>query len=200
MRGLLAVVSGPSGTGKGTVLEEFFTHHPAAKYSVSATTRPPRPGEIDGVHYFFVTEPVFRTMIDGGEFLEWARVHQAYYGTPRAAVDQVLDAGLDCILDIDVQGGKQVKASRPDAVQVFLAPPSLAELKRRLEHRHTEAPEAIARRLQTAQWELTQIREYEYCIVNEAVEDAARQLTAVLTAERCRVHRNEERITALERS
>ena len=154
-KGLLIVISGPSGVGKGSIINVLLERRSNAKLSVSATTRSPRPGEIDGVHYFFIDEPTFKSMIERNEFLEYMHVFNThYYGTPRSFVLEELEAGNDVILDIDVQGAMKVKASYPDAVLVFIAPPSMSELKERLLGRGTETPEQVERRVNTAFEEL----------------------------------------------
>jgi guanylate kinase len=186
-RGLLFVISGPSGAGKSTIFEQVFRSNPDLRFSVSATTRTARPGEREGEHYFFITPEKFQEMIGKDSFLEWARVHNALYGTPAAFVDRTMDSGLDCILDIDVQGALQVMQKRPEAVYVFIAPPCLEELRVRLLKRGTENEEQLAERVETARWELTKIAEYDYLIVNDSLDEAVAQLEAVIMAEKCNV-------------
>ncbi len=173
-KGVLVIVSGPAGTGKGTVIGRVGELRGDLRYSVSATTRAPRPGETDGVNYYFKTREEFETMIGAGAFLEYAEYVGNLYGT------------LNVILEIEVQGAAQVMARRPDAVSVFLAPPSLAELESRLRGRGTEDDATIRRRLDTARGELALAKGYQYIIVNDDVETAARELDAVITAGRCR--------------
>lgn len=192
-RGILWVTSGPSGAGKSTLLDKVLIHFPDSLFSVSATTRPPRPGEKDGVNYYFVTHAKFEEMIKENAFLEWAKVHDNYYGTPIAPVEKHLSEGKDVILDIDVQGALQVKAiNHPDAVFVFIAPPDILELRRRLEERKTEDPQKIENRINTAKWELTKIPEYEYVIVNDDIEKATEDLVSVIKTEKCKTRRRKD--------
>lgn len=189
VEGIVVVLSGPSGVGKGTVCRYLLQHKPELQLSVSMTTRPPRPGELDGREYYFTTPERFVEMIDRGSFLEWARLHGHFYGTPRAAVESSLSAGRDIVLEIDVQGAKQVREKLPQAVLVFLAPPSRLELERRIAGRGTEEPELIADRLETARREMALYTEYDYLVINDRVEQAAALIDAVITAEKCRVSR-----------
>lgn len=186
-RGTLFVVTGPSGTGKGTVLKRVFERLESVYFSVSATTRAPRIGELDGVHYHFVSRDGFERMIAGDALLEYAEYAGNYYGTPAAAVDAKLADGKDVLLEIEAQGALQVKRKRPDALMVFLSPPSFAELEHRLRGRHTESEESIARRLAAARRECALIPEFHYIIENDIAEDAAEKLCAVIQAARCRV-------------
>lgn len=189
MKRILFVISGPSGVGKGTVLEEVFRQDQKLKFSVSATTRSPRPGEVDGVNYFFVSPEKFDSMIAKGEFLEWAGVHNSRYGTPRSFVEKTLDEGFDCVLDIDVQGALNVMKNWKGGVYIFMAPPAFEDLERRLRNRHTEDEGKIKERLETARWELTKVKEYDYAVVNDMVEKAAGKIRAVIEAERSRTSR-----------
>ncbi|MEA4969844.1 MAG: guanylate kinase [Candidatus Pelethousia sp.] len=192
-KGLLLVLSGPSGVGKGTVGKALMARNPNIRFSVSCTTRAPRPGEVDGLHYFFKTEEEFRRMIDEGAFLEYTRVFGAnYYGTPRAYVEQQLCAGQDILLDIDVQGALNVKRLCPEAVMMFLAPPSMSALKSRLVGRGTESSEAVERRFHEAYAELGHMGEYEYLVVNDVLDKAVTELEQIIAAERLRVFRNED--------
>jgi len=178
----LVVLAGPTAVGKGTVAAAVRTSHPEVWYSVSATTRPPRPGEQDGVHYWFVSEEEFDRMIADGELLEWATVHQvARYGTPRKPVEEALAAGRPALLEIDLQGARQVRETMPGALFVFLAPPSWEELVRRLVGRGTETEEERERRLATARVELEAEREFDVTIVNREVHAAAEELVALMT-------------------
>jgi guanylate kinase len=177
----LTVVSGPTAVGKGTVVAELRRQHPEVFVSVSATTRPPRPGEVPGEHYLFVTEQEFDALIADGALLEWAVVHGSHrYGTPRAPVEAALAAGRDALLEIDLQGARQVRASCPDARFVFLAPPSWEELVRRLAGRGTESLGQQERRLATARAELAAQREFDAVVVNGDVGQAVSDLVGLL--------------------
>ncbi|MEA5039420.1 MAG: guanylate kinase [Clostridiaceae bacterium] len=192
-RGTLFVITGPSGAGKGTVLKRVLEKLDNVYFSVSATTRPPREGEIDGVHYHFMTRERFEQMIEDNELLEHAEYAGNYYGTPAGPVDRMLAVGKDVLLEIEVQGALQVKRKRADAQMVFLAPPSFAELERRLRGRHTESAEAIARRLEAAKRECATIGEFQYIVENDVAEEAAEELCAIIRASRCRVDHTEFR-------
>jgi guanylate kinase len=172
----LLVLSGPSGVGKSTVVRQLRAHHREIWLSVSVTTRFPRPGEVDGVHYQFVTDEQFDRLVAEDGLLEWAEFSGHRYGTPRAAVEQRLAAGVPVLLEIELQGARQVRRSVPDALLVFLSPPSWDELVRRLTRRGTEAPEVIDRRLATAREELAAEAEFDVTLVNTNVQDVARRL------------------------
>jgi guanylate kinase len=177
----LTVLAGPTAVGKGSVSADIRAHHPEVWISVSATTRAPRPGEQHGVHYWFVSEAEFDRMVTEGELLEWAVVHSAArYGTPRAPVDEALAAGRLALLEIDLQGARQVHEAMPEAFMVFLAPPSWEELVRRLVGRGTEDASERARRLATAQVELAAEAEFDVTIVNTEIHDAAEELVALM--------------------
>ncbi|MCM2393496.1 guanylate kinase [Streptomyces albipurpureus] len=180
VRPRLTVLSGPSGVGKSTVVAHMRKVHPEVWLSVSATTRRPRPGERHGVQYFFVTDDEFDKLIANGELLEWAEFAGNRYGTPRQAVLQRLESGEPVLLEIDLQGARQVKESMPDSQLVFLAPPSWEELVRRLTGRGTESAEVIDRRLAAARIELAAESEFDTTLVNTSVEDVARELLALL--------------------
>lgn len=189
--GLLLVVSGPAGVGKGTLDKALMDRNNKIRMSVSATTRSPRPGEIEGVHYFFKTEEEFRAMVDRGEFLEYMHVFGSnYYGTPRSFVEQNLANGYDVILEIDVQGAMKVKQTFPDAVLIFITAPSLSEIKSRLIGRGTETMEQVERRFATAFEEIKMIPQYDYLVVNDVVDVAVHHMEAILEAERCRTARS----------
>ena len=185
--GLLVVLSGPSGVGKDALLTSFLDTCPGAVKCVTVTTRSPREGETPGQDYHFVSLQEFRRMVEAGEFLEYAKVHDNLYGTPRKWVEDTLAAGADVILKIDVQGGLAVKKQMAKAIMVFLAPPSLDELERRLRQRLTESETEITKRLLGARKELERIPEYDYLIENSALEEAAHRLQCVVLAERSRV-------------
>lgn len=189
--GLLLVVSGPSGVGKGTLVRALMERNDRIKMSVSATTREPRDGEIDGVHYFFKTEEEFRGMVDRGEFLEYIHVFGSkYYGTPRSFVEQQLENGYDVLLEIDVQGAMKVKQAFPDAVLIFITAPSMSEIKSRLIGRGTETMEQVEKRFATAFEEIKMIPKYDYVIVNDVVDVAVHHMEAIMEAERCRTIRS----------
>ena len=190
-KGLLLVVSGPSGVGKGTLVKALMDRNSKIKMSVSATTREPRPGEIEGIHYFFKTEEEFKAMVDRGEFLEYIHVFGSkYYGTPRSFVEQHLSSGFDVILEIDVQGAMKVKQSFPDAVLIFITAPSMSEIKSRLIGRGTETMEQVEKRFATAFEEVKMIPRYDYVVVNDVVDVAVHHMEAILEAERCRTGRS----------
>lgn len=181
-RSRLVVLAGPTAVGKGTVAAHIREHHPEVWISVSATTRPPRPGEVNGVHYWFVSDEEFDRMVAEDELLEWAVVHKAArYGTPRKPVEEALAAGRPAMLEIDLQGARQVRQTMPGALFVFLAPPSWEELVRRLVGRGTESEEERERRLETARVELAAESEFDVTIVNREVHDAAEQLVTLMT-------------------
>lgn len=184
--GRIIIVSGPSGVGKGTVLGEVMRRDSSLRYSVSATTRSIRPGEADGVNYFFVSKDRFEQMIQDGELLEYASYAGNYYGTPVKAVNEALAKGINVVLEIEVQGALQVIARRPDAISIFIAPPSYDELKRRLSGRGDTPPDIAAKRLEIAINECALAHRYEYIIVNDTVTHAAEEIIAILTAESCK--------------
>lgn len=189
-RGLLLVISGPSGVGKGTVNKGLLSRNPNMKMSVSATTRAKRPGEVEGVSYFFKTREEFEKMIKLDAFLEYMDVFGAnYYGTPRAYVDEELASGNDIILEIDVKGAMNVKRMCPEAVLIFIAPPSMSELKTRLIGRATETPDAVERRFQTAFEEMKRIEQYDYVVVNDVLDKAITNVESIITAERLKTSR-----------
>ncbi len=172
----LVVVSGPSGVGKGTLVNKVIASHPEVVHSVSCTTRAPRPGEIDGADYRFVDDETFRGLVSSGALLEWARVHGAHYGTPEAQVDEALAAGHPIILEIDVQGGIAIREKRPDALLIFIEPPTMEELARRLMGRGTETEAEVARRLMNAVGEMEMAPLYDVRIVNDDADRAATEL------------------------
>ncbi len=177
----LTVLAGPTAVGKGTVAAEIRRHHPEIWISVSATTRKPRPGEVHGRHYWFVSDEEFDELIETGQLLEWAVVHRgARYGTPRRPVEEALAAGRPALLEIDLQGARQVRETMPEALFVFLAPPSWEELVRRLVGRGTETPEERERRLETAREELAAEAEFDVTVVNTEVHAAGEELVALI--------------------
>lgn len=185
-RGVLLVVSGPSGVGKGTVLSKLFEIDENLYFSVSATTRAPRPGETDGVHYRFKTREEFHQEIESGEMLEYAVFSGNYYGTPRSAVEKKLAQGKDVVLDIEIQGARSVKRLMPEAVLVYILPPDMKELRNRLVGRNTEDEATIKVRLETAYRELREAPElYDFFVVNDEVEEAASKIENILEAKRC---------------
>lgn len=185
-KGRTFIVSGPSGVGKSTVLKALLEKRPNLYFSVSATTRPPRVGEIDGVHYHFMDVDAFRNRIAEDAFLEYAEYVGNFYGTPKKYVDEAMDAGRDVILDIEIQGALQVCDKRPDTVRIFIAPPSWAELERRLTERGTDSPEKVQKRLLRAKVEFQTAHTYDYFVINDTVENAVGELDAILTAEHCK--------------
>jgi len=188
-RGTLFVVSAPSGAGKTTLCREIRLRLPDLAYSVSVTTRPPRPGEIDGADFRFVGSPEFRAMLARGEFAEWATVHGNLYGTRARALEDALATGRDVLLDIDTQGAAQLRARYPDAVLIFILAPSVKELEQRLRERRSDMDADIERRLVRAREEIALWRQYDYLIVNRDVKEAMEQLESIILAERCRVAR-----------
>ena len=187
--GLLIVLSGPSGAGKGTLCLELLQQQPSLQYSISATTRAPRPGEVDGVNYFFRTREEFETMIENQELLEWAEFCGNFYGTPHFAVEQFIQAGKDVILEIEIQGALQVKKRFPQGVFIFIVPPSIDVLSERIHKRGTEPEEVIQKRLDEAVHELEYLTEYDYVVVNDEIAAGVDKLRSILVAEKCRVKR-----------
>ena len=179
------VIAGPSGVGKGTVLREFMSRAPDCWVSISATTRPPRPGEVDGIHYYFVSDSRFDEMIVGNELLEWAVVHGKHrYGTPRLPVEEAVAAGKTVILEVDLAGARQIRHSLPEAQQIFLLPPSWEELEHRLRGRGTESPEQIERRLATARTEMEAQSEFDMVVRNDSVSRATDELLHIMGLDR----------------
>jgi len=188
-KGLLLVLSGPSGVGKGTLCNRLRALSPELVYSVSATTRKPREGEIEGVNYFFKTHEQFRAMIEAGELLEWAEYVGNYYGTPKSFVQETIDKGKDIILEIDVQGAMQVKERFPEAIFIFVLPPSLEELQKRIVGRGTETESSIRSRMAAAAEELKLMEHYDYAVVNDVLETACNRVQSIIAAEHCKRER-----------
>lgn len=192
-KGQLIIMSGPSGVGKSTIVKKVMENYPSLRFSVSATTREIRPGEVDGVSYSFISKEEFLDMLEKDELLEHAEYVGNYYGTPAKPIDEARNLGYDILLDIEVQGAMQVKAKRPDAVSVFIKAPSFEELERRLRGRGDTAEDKILGRLAAARREYQKIPEYDYVIVSEngRQEEAAEQLLAIIRAARCRTSQQE---------
>ncbi|WP_409174576.1 guanylate kinase [Brevibacillus fortis] len=188
-RGLLLVLSGPAGVGKGTVCKALREVMPDLVYSVSATTRQPRPGEVEGVNYFFKSQEEFKRMIEEDALLEWAEYVGNYYGTPRQFVDDMLNEGRDVILEIEVQGALQVKERFPQGTFLFLAPPDLNELENRIVGRGTESQEIIRKRMEVARAEIELMDHYDYVVVNDVIESACDRIQAIITAEHLKKER-----------
>lgn len=193
-RGKTFIICGPSGVGKGTVVARLLASDPKLYFSVSATTRPPRPGEVDGKHYHFLSRELFQRWIDEDAFLEHAEFVGNLYGTPKLYVDKAMDQGRDVILDIEIQGAEQVHRRRPEAIRIYVAPPSWAELERRLIGRGTEDMEKVRRRLERGKEEFAVARDFDYFVINDTVDRAVEELRAILLAEHCRP---DERITQI---
>ena len=193
-KGLLLVVSGPSGAGKGTICKALLNKNDKIKLSVSATTRKPRNGEVHGVNYFFIEKEEFTTMIENGEFLEYAQIYDNFYGTPKSAIIECLEKGQDVILEIEMQGAKQIKEVYPEGVFIFVLPPSLEELKSRIVGRGTETQEEIEKRFSCAFEEINQIVNYDYFIVNEDIEKSVNDVEAIISAEKNKVTRYKNNI------
>ena len=190
-KGFLLVISGPSGVGKGTVLHDLMNTQKNLVYSVSVTTRKQRPGEIEGVSYFFKTHEEFEKMIDEDKFLEYAKVHDNYYGTPKEFVEEKINEGKIVILEIDVQGALNVKKNIDNGVYIFLAPPSLSELKNRIVNRGTETESDINLRMSNAKKELSYIKNYDYLVVNDHLNSAINLVNEIINAEKHRVIRED---------
>lgn len=192
-KGILIVLSGPSGAGKGTICKALLSR---GDYwlSVSATTRNPRAGEIEGKNYYFIDKDEFVNRIESGDFLEHAEVYGNYYGTPKSKVLSALDSGKNVILEIDIQGALKVKESYPGGVFIFILPPSMEELKQRIINRGSETKESLMTRFKSAYQEINYVSKYNYAVVNDTVEEAVKKIESIITAEKCRVDRIKETI------
>ncbi|MBI4773675.1 MAG: guanylate kinase [Deltaproteobacteria bacterium] len=199
LKGCLFIVSAPSGAGKTTLCRRLIEAVDKLEYSISYTTRERRSGEVEGVDYHFVSKEEFEKLIKMNAMAEWACVYGEHYGTPKSAVETVLDQGKDLLVDVDVQGGAQLKRLFPDAIRVFVLPPSLEELENRLKTRGRDDPDALAQRLATAKEEIEAAPEYDYAVVNEQLHEALGCLVSIVTACRCRARRNLDLISSLTR-
>lgn len=191
-QGNIFIISAPSGAGKTTLCKEIVKVLPNLRFSVSYTTRQPRTGEVNGEDYYFIDEKRFREMIGNNEFAEWAEVHGNYYGTSKKVLDDIIDSGLDVILDIDIQGAAQIKKNIEGGVYIFVLPPSIEELRRRLDIRGQNRPDEIQRRLQRAIDEIREYKNYDYVIVNDRFEEALNALKSIIIAEGKRVKRMDD--------
>ncbi|MTI47731.1 guanylate kinase [Sporosalibacterium faouarense] len=196
-KGLLIVVSGPSGAGKGTICKKLLKKNKDIQLSISATTRSPRTGEVDGVNYYFEDKEKFKAMIGNNEFLEYAEVYGNYYGTPRKNIEEKLEKGIDVLLEIDIQGALNVKNIYSDGVFIFVLPPSMEELKKRIIGRGTETQEAIKKRFNSAYKELDYAFKYDYGVINDEVDEAVKKVEAIIIAEKCKVSRKVDIIKQL---
>lgn len=192
-KGLLIVISGPSGTGKGTICKELMKNN-NFWFSVSSTTRDPREGEIQGESYYFMDKEKFEDNIKENDFLEYAKVYDNYYGTPKSKVIEMLDKGKDVILEIDIQGALQVKENYKEGIFIFLLPPSMEELKNRIINRGTETEESIMKRFKSAYKEINYVSKYNYAVVNDQINDAVKKIQSIIVAEKCRVDRIKDSI------
>lgn len=190
-QGVLLVLSGPSGTGKGTICKALLSSSPALHYSISITTRDKRVGERNGVNYWFVSKEAFQQMRQQEDLLEWAEVYGNYYGTPRHYVEEQLAAGHDVILEIDIQGAMKVKQSFPKGIFIYILPPSLDELEKRIIHRGTDSSSVIRQRLGCVREELAYAKDYNYVVINDVVETATYQIKSIIEAEHCLISRNQ---------
>lgn len=188
-RGTLIVISAPSGCGKSSILRAILPRLDSIDYSISVTSRPPRGDEVDGREYYFVDQREFENRIARNEFIEFAEVHGHYYGTPREAIVESLRKGIDVLMDIDVQGGMQVRDKVPEAILIFIAPPSIEELEKRLRSRNTDSEEVIQLRLKNAINEMSFWPRYDYVVTNETLEDAVKSVETIIRSERCRTTR-----------
>ena len=191
-RGSLIVMSGPSGCGKGTVIQEFLKKHKDAWLSISCTSRKPRPGDEEGVTYYFISQEEFEQKIEEGAFLEFALYNGNFYGTPKEHIEEKLSNGIDVILEIEVQGALKVKEIVPEAICIFIMPPTMKELKKRLVGRKTETKEMVLNRFKRAYQEINELAQYNYVVTNDEIKNAVEKMSAILLSEKCRVDRIEE--------
>lgn len=191
-RGVLIVISGPSGAGKGTICKALLEKHKNIYISVSATTRSPRNGEVDGVNYYFLSKEVFEEKVEKNGFLEYANVHGNFYGTPKVNVEKMLEEGKDVILEIDIQGALQVKENFSEGVFIFILPPSMEELKQRIIKRGSETEESLMTRFKNAYKEINYVSKYNYAVVNDTLDLAVSKVESIIAAEKCRVDRIKE--------
>ena len=196
-KGDIFVISAPSGTGKTTLVRLLLSRFPTLSFSISYTTRLPRPGEVDGQHYFFVSEKEFKRSIARGEMLEWAKVYGHYYGTPLHFVKEKIATGKDVILDIDIQGAQEVKKKIPEAILIFIIPPSWEELQRRITNRSTDSLEVIKKRLKAARKEIKVARVFDYIVINDILENALQELTSIIQATKARTNKRWSEIERL---
>ncbi|MCL4425963.1 MAG: guanylate kinase [Firmicutes bacterium] len=188
-RGLLVVISAPSGTGKGVLRRQLLREMPDLRFCVSVTSRPPRPGEQEGVDYYFVSPEEFQRRIQEEVFVEWAKVYGNYYGTPGLEIGEALERGEDVLLEKDVQGGRELRKKFPDGIFIFILPPRLESLEERLKGRGTESQGDLQRRLTAVKIELAELRNYDYLVINDEIDRAVQDLRAIIVAERCRISR-----------
>lgn len=193
-KGLLLVISGPSGTGKGTLVERLIQRRPEIRLSISATTRKPREGEVDGVDYFFKTKKEFQEMIEKDEFVEWVEYCGNYYGTPEKSILDSIESGYDVIFEIEVEGALKVKERFPNSILIFMVPPSLRELQKRIRGRGTEEEAIIKKRMRRAVEELNLIDKYDYIVVNDELDRAYNDVVYIMEAEKLKVSRNKDRL------
>lgn len=196
-KGLIVVLSGPSGAGKGTIYKEVLNKLPELALSISVTTRAPRPGEVEGVNYYYVTEQKYQQMIANGEFLETAEVYKNFYGTPKAPVFEKLKAGKDVLFELDTLGAAQMRKSYPDCVTIFIMTPTLKCLEERLRARNTETENLITRRLSNAKREIAEYKNYDYFIINDVAEKAAARVVDIIRSEKLKTFRNMHTIDKL---
>lgn len=194
-RGRLLVITGPSGVGKGTVVEQLLNLAQGLRKSVSVTTRLKREKEVEGVDYFFRNQEEFKAMVNANEFMEWAEFAGSFYGTPKQWVEAQLADGIDVVLEIEVEGAKQIKASHPDCLLIFLSPPTFTALEERLRSRGTETPDKLALRLAKAKQELQEKSLFDYEVINDNVQDAVNNLLRIVYAERCRIGAGGDRLS-----